>query len=272
MSFLGVCRVLRRFLLLLSLLTCHFKVQAEVIAVAPLEKGFFSSSAPSLTMYWPGKNARAVLVMIPGGSGYMGLKPGQPDVKNPFYQMLKSLTTPELTSGRWDVVLLDSPAPLSPNQAYPLARATSDHLTRIESAVLFYQKKTGLPVWLMGHSNGGISLTEFVKYIQKEQKPGLISGIIASGIRNESYFNPPMDLPMLFVHHKEDGCAQTTPHRALGNNEKVQAFNQSVTEFAWITGGHSEPKDPCRSGHHMYAGASEESAKVIDDFMSRIYK
>jgi hypothetical protein len=40
--------------------------QAEVIAVEQVEKGFFVSSTPTLTMYWLGQNSKAVLVFIPG--------------------------------------------------------------------------------------------------------------------------------------------------------------------------------------------------------------
>jgi hypothetical protein len=185
--------------------------RAEVIAIEPLEKGFLIGSQPSLSMYWQGKNSKAVLIFIPGGEGHIGLKPGQAEHPFHFYQMLKRLTDSGLTSGKVDVVLLDSPNELSPRQAYPSARSGSDHLIRIESAVRYYKKKTGLPVWLMGHSNGGISLTEFVKRMQRDNKMNLVAGMIASGIRSESYFNAPLDMPVLFLHHKQDGCPKTSP-------------------------------------------------------------
>lgn len=182
---------------------------AEVISVMPLANCFVCSTEPSKTMYWQGKNSKAVLILVPGGEGYIGLKPEQTD--HPFHQFqtLKRLTNSDLTSGHFDVVLLDSPAPLSPNQRYPTARGGADHLIRIESVIRYYKEKTGLPVWLMGHSNGGISLTEFVKYAQKNGKLDLISGVVASAIRNESYFNAPTPFPMLFLHHKTDGCSAT---------------------------------------------------------------
>ncbi|MDI9332106.1 MAG: hypothetical protein QM527_12520 [Alphaproteobacteria bacterium] len=241
---------------------------AEVIPITPIEKCFLCSSTPSLTMYFQAPQAKAVLILIPGGKGYIGLKEGQTDNRFHFFQTLKRLTDPTLTSGQWDVVLLDSPGELSPRQMYPAARGSSDHLIRIESAIRYYQQKTGLPVWLMGHSNGGISLTEFVKYAQKNHKLDLIGGMIASGIRNESYFNAPIAFPVLFLHHPNDGCQHTTPADAMRNFEKVKAFNSAATEFVYVTGGQPEPRDPCRSGHHLYFGAGEEAAKAIDAFMS----
>ena len=246
--------------------------RAEVIPIEPIEKGFFIGAQPSLSMYWQGKDSKAVLIFIPGGDGYIRLKPGQADNAFHFHQMLKRLTNPTLTSGKFDVVLLDSPNELSPRQPYPSARAGSDHLIRIESAVKYYREKTGLPVWLMGHSNGGISLTEFVKHMQKENKLNLLGGMIASGIRSESYFKAPLDMPVLFMHHKQDACSHTLPDSANFLYMNVKEFNKSVTDFVYVTEGETESQDPCRSGFHMYYGASDEAAKIIDAFMSKIYR
>jgi len=241
---------------------------AEVIPVEPFEKCFLCSSSPSMTMYWPGKDAKAVLLLIPGGEGYVGLKPEMTDNKYHQFQTLKRLTDPDLTSGRFDVVLMDSPGPLSPNQPYPSARGGTDHLIRIESAIRYYKEKTGLPVWLMGHSNGGISLTEFVKYAQKNNKMDLINGMVVSAVRSETYFDAPLSFPMLFMHHAQDGCRNTELSASFRNYEKVKSFNSATVQFVTITSGQAESRDPCRSGFHMYFGAGEEVAKHLDEFMS----
>jgi len=143
-------------ILTLILLLIAFHIHAEVIPIQPLESCFSCSSKPSMTMYWQGKESKAVVIFIPGGEGYIGLKEGELDHPYQFFQTLKRLTNPDLTSGKFDVVLLDSPSELSPNQMYPSARGAFDHMIRIESAIRYYKEKTGLPVWLMGHSNGGI--------------------------------------------------------------------------------------------------------------------
>ena len=145
-------------------------------------------------------------------------------------------------------------------------------MIRIESAVRFYKGKTGLPVWLMGHSNGGISLTEFLKYARKNNRMDLIGGMVASAVRNESYFDEPIAFPILFMHHKFDGCSVTTPSASFRNYEKVKTFSTSPVEFVTIQSGSAEPRDPCRSGYHMYFGAGEEVANHLDEFMSSVYK
>ena len=256
---------------IMSFLVFARVVCAEVIPVEPIEKGFLASSAPSMTMYFQGKDSRAVLIFIPGGDGYFGLKEGQTDVNFQQFQSLKRLANPEVTSGKFDEVLLDSPYRLSPRQPYPIDRESTDHLVRIESAMRYYLKKTGLPIWLMGHSNGGISLTAFVKYAQKYKKTELISGIIASGIRTESRFDPPISFPMLFLHHKQDGCSRDLAAASYANYMKVKEFNTFPTEFVYVSGGRAQQSDPCHSGYHMYNGAGEEVAKDIDEFMSKFY-
>lgn len=253
----------------LGLLTATLSHAAEVIAVEPLEKCFLCSSEPSMTMYWQGKASKALLLLIPGGEGHIGLKPGQTDHGYHQFQTLKRLTDPSQTSGQFDVVLLDSPAPLSPNQRYPAARGGSDHMIRIESAVRYYKAKTGLPVWLMGHSNGGISLTEFLKYARKNHRMDLIDGMVVSAVRNESYFEQAIGFPMLFMHHQQDGCSSTLLSESYRNYEKVKTFSTAPLDFVTIQGGQAEPRDPCRSGFHMYFGAGDEVAKHLDAFMSK---
>jgi hypothetical protein len=255
--------------LLAAVLMLSGAVRAEVVAVDPIEKGFFISTAPSLTFHWRGVDSKALLLFIPGGEGVIGLQAGQTDVHHQFYQMLRRLSDPSLTGGRFDVVLLDSPAPLSPGQTFPAARTASEHLMRIESAVRFYQARTGLPVWLMGHSNGGISIAEFVRYLQKKGTPDLIAGLISSASRNEAEFAPPFALPMLVIHHRNDGCRNTLFASAQSRHARVRAFDPAPVEFFAVTEGAAQSADPCRSGFHMYAGASEQAAAAIDDFLMR---
>lgn len=268
---LALRRACRRAAVLLAcVLTLAPTARAQVFAVEPIEKGFFIGSEPSPTLYWAGQNARALLLFIPGGDGHLRLRPQQTDHRFHFYQMLKTLTQPERTRGHLDVVLLDSPGPLSPQQHYPAARASTDHLVRIESAIRHYRNKTGLPIWLMGHSNGGISLGAFLRHLEKKGEQGLVQGVIASGIRNESELAPPTHFPMLFMHHEQDGCAHTRYAVARALYEKIQPQTRQTVAFLPIQGGSAEAGHPCSSGHHMYFGASEEAARAIDDFIARM--
>lgn len=243
---------------------------AEVVYVDQVESGFFVSSKPTQTIYWQGKDSKALIVFIPGGDGQMSLDPYR-DPKYFFYKMLKSLSDSSQVFGHYDVVLMNSPFRLTPLQPYPSARASKDHLIRIHSVIEYYRNKTNLPIWLMGHSNGGISLTEYINYIQNNEKSIGFSGVIASGIRNQSNFKAPIDFPMLFIHHEKDGCQISQARDSFNIYKKVSEFNKSSTEFALVTLGREESASPCYSGYHMYYDSGNEAPQLIDSFISKYH-
>lgn len=254
-------------LLALTMFSVFAIARAEVIPVDLKEEGKIEST-PTMTMYWAGQQSRAVLVLIPGGDGNIGIKPETPDLKHPFYQALKRLSDPTLTSGTTDVVVFDSPYPLSPNQRYPSARATSDHVKRVKSVLAFYKEKTHLPVWVMGHSNGGITLMELIKDLQKTNRIKLIDGMVVSSARNESSFSAPLNFPILFMDHKNNGCAvdDQTVYRTY---ESVKKIASSPVGQVLITSGESQSANPCVSGFHMYFKADAELSKALDDFIGK---
>lgn len=241
---------------------------AQVFLVDQIESGLLASSEPTPTFLWPGKNSKAVLIMIPGGYGHFGLASEQNDRDGFFRNTLKPLTDPSLTSGSIDVVIFDSPYYLPDDRAYPASRATSDHLSRIESVVRYYKEKLNKPVWLMGHSNGAVSVTEFWRNIHDGDRRGLISGLVVSSSRNGISFPDDTDIPVLFLHHEKDPC----PYDDLGINmhvyENLKAIDHSKIEYALIKGGESERGNSCTSGYHMYFGAGLEVAKTIDSFIT----
>jgi hypothetical protein len=246
---------------------------AEVIPVSSGEP----ATSPTLTMYWEGVGSRALLVLIPGGEGQLNLKPNQLDVGNQFYQTLKQLTRGPNPKEILDVVLFDSPERLASSRSYPTSRATTDHLSRIHGVTQFYREKTRKPIWLMGHSNGAVSVTEYLRYARKlgQNNPvaglpiaGLpIAGLIVSGARDAAYFDTaPLDLPILFMLHRKDGC-EATDQNASGNFRKVQGLNKARTSLVFIETGGPEDKPPCSSGYHMYNGATQEVVTTLRSFI-----
>jgi hypothetical protein len=259
---------LSKFISLALVLTFPIATLSEVIPVEQIETGFLVNSTPTNTLFWRGINSKALLVLIPGGEGQLNLKPTTTNLRLNFFQTLKSLTNPELTSGQYDVVLFDSPYPM--HNTTP--RGAKDHLLRIESVIEYYHQKTNLPIWIMGHSNGGISISEFIAYLQQKNKTHQIAGVIASGIRNHSFFNPPIDFPILFIHHEKDACIHTSPSASFFNYQKVKEFTKSDVEYIAITSGEPEPRDPCRSGYHLYYNAGPELSKKLDTFLGQYYQ
>lgn len=266
---------IKAILISLKMMLCATSY-AQVIPVEQNESSLLVSSAPTMTFLFPAKDAKATLIFIPGGLGSVGVKSTTP-ATSPYFTryhfslMLKRLSNPEETSGLFNVVIFDNPTPLAqPNKyVYPYSRSQSDHLVRIDSVVSHYQKLLDKPVWLLGHSNGAASITEYYKKIQKSKKSEQIAGLIYSAAINGSDFDSNTLLPVLFLHHETDGCEVTTLQQSTKVFEKLKQQGNQKTEFSVVKGGTAETKDPCLSGFHMYFGAEKEAADLIDQFAKK---
>lgn len=245
---------------------------AQVLSVEPIEKGFLSSSAPIKTFLWESKISKVTLIFIPGGEGQLNLNSDKKDLGGFYGSTLKPLSDPARTSGIFNVVVFDSPVALPTGTSYPSSRATSSHLTRIESVILYYKAKFNQPVWLMGHSNGAVSITEFYKYLQKNKKEQLVSGLIYSSGRNGASFNDSTNLPVLFLAHQKDGCAKSTLHNSKTVYDNLKRTDPQKVEYVTIQGGEAQSSDVCSSGHHMFYGAGAEAYNAIDAFVSPYFR
>ncbi len=250
---------------------------AQAIPVNPTYKGWFASSNPTMTFLFEAAEAKATLVFIPGGEGHRGVKPEWTADHGYFSSyhfnvMLRSLSDPKATSGQFNVVIFDSPADLPTANHWSGARASTDHLSRVEDVVRYYKEKFGKPVWVMGHSMGSISITELYKRLQDKKSEDLVAGLIWSGGINGTFFNyETTKLPVLVLHHENDGCIGTTPRNAKRIHTRLSEAGNTATELVFIKTGTLSPdsNNPCRSGYHMYFGAGADVAKVLDQFMSK---
>ena len=159
-----------RFFLLLAVIVSPMLARAGVVSVEFKEKGFFFSNAPTFNFEWPSHQAKATLIFIPGGEGRLGINPERKNLGGFYGNTLRPLSDANLSTGSFNVVVFDSPVILPVGNDYPISRQASEHLLRIESVVRHFKALYGLPVWIMGHSNGAVSITEFYKMLQKKSK------------------------------------------------------------------------------------------------------
>lgn len=242
---------------------------AQVIAISP----FASSEAPpTLNFLWQSKNTKAVLIFIPGGEGHLGITPDRKNLGGFYGSTLKPLSDSSLTSGHFDVVVFDNPTALPVGKTYPVSRTSQDHLSRIDSVVHFFKNKTNKPIWLMGHSNGAVSITEYYKYLKKEKRDTVIAGMIYSSARNGADFPVDTHLPVLFLAHEKDGCRMSTNYASRSVYDNLSKTNSEKTQYVVLKGGEEESGHPCVSGYHMFYGASDEAYKAIDAFSSNYLK
>jgi hypothetical protein len=161
-----------------------------------------------------------------------------------------------------NIVIFDSPSALQDIGA----RSNSDHMGRIESVVRFYSQKFNLPIWLFGHSDGSISVSEYLNRSDETRKS--LAGAILSAGRDETRIKEDWRVPALVIHHERDGCNVTTYSGAKRYFARIEKINTSVSEFATVLGGFSSGA-PCSTGFHMYEGAFGETLGLIEDFIFR---
>lgn len=223
-----------------------------------------SNASPTFTLLYGVENPQLTLLIVLGGEGRVGINEASTGTRNQTAQMAQILTRKDFAPLRVNVVVFDSPVELYP----PRVRAESDHLDRVESAVRYYQDRFKVPVWMLGHSNGTISTTE---YLARKQATTPVAGAVLSGSVYQISLKDGMNLPLLFLHHEEDGCRNTPFSHATRNFQQARNFNKAVTELLVVKGG-QEQGDPCRNGKHMYLGAYEEAARQLADFLVRVVK
>ncbi len=265
------------FLLSLVATLTPSTVCAQAIPVLPTYKGFFASAEPTMTFLFEAAQAEATMVFIPGGEGRRGVKPDWTASHGYFSSyhfnvMLRSLSDPTVTSGKFNVVIFDSPEDLPTANHWSAARQGADHLSRVEDVVRHYREKFDKPVWLLGHSMGSISITEFYKRLQANKAESLVAGLILSGGVNGTTFNyETTRLPVLVLHHENDECVGNTLAHARRVHARLREGGNTNTELVFINSGTRSPdsSNPCRSGYHMYFGAGPDVAKVLDQFMSK---
>lgn len=240
--------------------------QAQVIQVPFARDGL--PAQPTSTFIWKADSATTTLVFIPGGEGRLALAPERRSLGGFYGEVLRPLSNTGLTRGRVNVVIFDSPVNLPVGTDYPESRRDIEHLLRIDSVVRFYAREFGLPVWLMGHSNGAASVTEFYKWLQKEKREKDVRGMVYSSARKGADFAANTQLPVLFLAHERDGCARSRPIDSRAVYDRLHKTNTQPMQYIVLKGGEAQPQNPCGSGFHMFFGAEAEAYQAIDQFIS----
>ena len=210
----------------------------------------YKDDAPTRTLLLPVKNAKAVVLLFPGGPGVLNLK--DDGSTGNFHTFVRSKSL-------WaqygiDAVLVDTPHDLGGGRNN--ARATRDHQQRILNVVSYYRDKLKLPVWIFGHSMGSVSVSEFANSGKDSGK--LIAGVIVAGTYKSVTVDSDVTLPVLAIHHIEDGCANTpmvASERIIEGRPK-----QFSTQLIRLDGGISEG-DIC--GALAYHGFNQKEPEFI---------
>lgn len=225
-----------------------------IFATSPVRSQVFDvpyqSDVPTRTLLTATQNAKAVVLLFPGGGGVLRLQDDGSTTN--FHTFVRS-------KNLWaqygiDSVLVDTPYDLGAGMRN--SRSIRDHQQRIFNVVSYYREKLNLPVWIFGHSMGTVSVTEFVNGGKDKEK--LIAGVIVAGTYRSATIDSDVSVPVLAIHHTSDGCGSTpfvASERMISNRP-----NKSSAQFIQIDGGVSEG-DVC--GSMAYHGFNQREAEFV---------
>lgn len=257
---------MRNYIVGMLLVFFVISLRAEVQLV-PFDEGS-GKKIEIPTVFWKNSDAAATLIFLPGGKGSFGLTQKKDPQPTWVLKALHDMPTPPI-----NIVFMDSNYSLQEDfgDSYSrwAPRRDSHHIEQIKHTISHYQKLFSKPVFLLGHSNGSLSIAEFLKQSPDNQK--LVSGIIFSGSRNETEIGKKISVPVMVLHHLDDPNRWTTPGSAEQLFFKITQNNNSITEQAWVKGGKDiSGGDPTHSGRHMYHEATSEAASLIQDFIKKV--
>ena len=186
---------------------------------------------PTRTLVVRTANAKALVLLFPGGGGMMRLKDdGSTKNQHTFIRSVNLWAQYQI-----DAVLVDTPYDLGDLKRGDL-RNSSDHLDRVGEVVRYYKNKTKLPIWIFGHSMGTSTATYFANQLNEQSK--LLSGVIIAGTVRTATLSDGMDLPVEAIHHINDQCSGT-PLSASENMISGRPKN-TIAQLEIIEGGITE--------------------------------
>lgn len=252
-----------RWLLPVMLLALGFCARAEDRLVS-LE----SRPGVSLT-YWMMErpNAKATLLLIPGGGGGIGLRGGVPHSQN---YLIRSRDL--FADAGYNVALLGKPNDRPDLDAQ--YRASDDHVTDVRAVAAKLTADYGKPVWLVGTSLGTISAAAAASGLDPSKLAGIV---LTSSVTRTSagvgYSVPRVRLsqirvPVLVLHNKRDECPVCEPGQARGIVDAMT--NAPVKKLILVDGGTNPTGQPCEALHyHGYIGIEAEVVKDITDWIAK---
>ena len=155
-------------------------------------------------------------------------------------------------------------------------RTGKNHVTDIRKVLDFVAGKWPGPIFPAGTSRGTVSVAHLATALQDQRVSGIVltSSIGASRPSRtdglpRSLFDIPLDnitIPVLFVHHKEDGCWASTYADAVRLRKRVT--KSLKVDFIEVQGGDPPQSEPCEAkSQHGYLGKEREVVSAITDWI-----
>lgn len=253
-----------RFLLLIVLSSL-----APVASLAQVEVKELTTR-PGVTIrfvYAKAENPVASAVLFQGGGGNIGIFPNGSMRVESFL----SGGAHRFNQNGISVVIPDVP---SDRRTLDDFRNTPEHARDNAALIEFLRQQSKVPVWAIGTSNGSLSAAASSTHLREKGPDGLV---LTSTVTKEGFSRGmahsvtlallhEISVPVLLVHHKNDGC-YVTPYDAMPGLVAALKSAKKV-ELITVDGG-SSAGNPCHTGYHQFLGIEGGVTKDIADWIKR---
>ena len=259
-------RIVKVWILLFFMAACITHAHAQIAQVVDIP------TRPGVTqrmLVLSPQNPKAAVILFAGGHGGLQISPSGSLGwgGGNFLVRTRQLFADQ---GLW-VAVVDAP---SDHQSWPYLssdfRQQPEHAADIKAVIAWARKQANVPVWLVGTSRG----TQSAAYVATELKgaegpDGLVltSSILTDG---KSRSVPAMPLgelriPVLVVHHEQDGCKYCLFNDVPGLMEKLgRAPKKQLLAFK---GGEDRGNSCEAKAYHGFNGIEREVVAQIANWM-----
>lgn len=201
----------------------------------------------------------ASLILFAGGDGDLDIK-SNGDIGGEAENFLVRTRDMWAAQG-FQVAVVDTPSDNAD-------RESDNYALDMHAVADFLKKKSDRPIWLMGTSRGTTSAASIaVKFANEKTFSGLVlTSSIVKGDGSVTGFDlSRIKVPVLIVHHREDGC-RVTPYGAASDLPGLFT-SASAKELITIEGGHDTGK-PCKAmAYHGYNGAEDVVVSKVSNWI-----
>ena len=222
------------------------------------------------------QEGRMVLVLLPGGPGYMALDAKGCARKLQGNSLVRS--TKILNAAGFVTVLVDAPSDHRGEDGLGGFRLSAQHAEDIGTVIAEMRTRTRLPVWLIGTSRGAISAANAASRLSGPAAPdGLVlTSAVTSGkvggrkawvaqtVMGAKLEN--IKMPVLVVAHAADKCIRTPPNLAARITARTNGDREQtivITGGAGSRGGSSVEACQGRSPHGFIDQEADVAAGII---------
>jgi dienelactone hydrolase len=222
-------------------------------------------------LYLAPENPKASVIMFAGGHG--GLQISQSGTFEWGKENFVVRTRRQFVDQGLTVAIIDAP---SDRQSPPFLsgfRQTPEHVSDIKAVIAWLKKQNNVPVWLVGTSRG----TQSAAYIATQIGPedggpdGLVlTSTILTVERGRAVPDMPLGriaVPVLVVHHEQDGCKYCPYSEIPRLMEKLTAAPRK--ELITVKGGRDRG-DPCEPfAYHGFNGTETDVVTKISEWIKQ---